>query len=276
MAWKDEIQHVVVLMLENQSFDRLLGFVRLDDASQRIDGVTGDETMPAALEIRAGRPSRARHRARPLHHGSDAGASVRGHRVQVFGQPRVPDPPTPTMKRVRRQLCPAGGSRRQADRSEPRGGRPGGLDPPWRRSSRCSRRASSSAIAGSPRCPGPTWPNRFFVHAATSNGYIDSPTDMQALAGFLTTRFRMRTIYENLAAAGRTWAVYFGDHAQAFGIGTLHRYARDNFRRLDAFAAEVAAGTLPHYSFLEPGYMDAPEARPPTSTLRTTCWTASG
>ena len=107
-------------------------------------------------------------------------------------------------------------------------------------------------------CPGPTWPNRFFVHAATSNGYIDSPTDMQALAGFLTTRFRMRTIYENLAAAGRTWAVYFGDHAQAFGIGTLHRYARDNFRRLDAFAAEVAAGTLPHYSFLEPGYMDAP------------------
>jgi len=39
MAWKDEIQHVVVLMLENQSFDRLLGFVRLDDASQRIDGV---------------------------------------------------------------------------------------------------------------------------------------------------------------------------------------------------------------------------------------------
>jgi hypothetical protein len=49
MAWKDEIQHVVVLMLENQSFDRLLGFVRLDDASERIDGLTGNETMPAAL-----------------------------------------------------------------------------------------------------------------------------------------------------------------------------------------------------------------------------------
>lgn len=52
--------------------------------------------------------------------------------------------------------------------------------------------------------------------------------------------------------------MYFGDHAQAFGIGTLHRYASDNFRRLDAFAAEVAAGTLPHYSFLEPPYMDNP------------------
>jgi phospholipase C len=52
--------------------------------------------------------------------------------------------------------------------------------------------------------------------------------------------------------------VYFGDHAQAFGIGTLHRYASDNFRRLETFASDVAAGTLPHYSFLEPPYMDAP------------------
>jgi phospholipase C len=52
--------------------------------------------------------------------------------------------------------------------------------------------------------------------------------------------------------------VYFGDHAQAFGISSLHRYARDNFRRLEAFAADVAAGTLPSYSFLEPLYMDSP------------------
>ena len=106
--------------------------------------------------------------------------------------------------------------------------------------------------------PGPTWPNRFFVHAATSNGYIDSPGNLEQLAGFLGTRFRFRTIFESLGAAGRTWAVYFGDHAQAFGIGSLHRYASDNFRRLDAFAAEVAAGTLPHYAFLEPQYMDVP------------------
>ena len=47
MAWQDEIRHVVVLMLENQSFDRLLGFVRLDDPAQRLDGVTGSEEMPA-------------------------------------------------------------------------------------------------------------------------------------------------------------------------------------------------------------------------------------
>jgi len=259
MAWKDEIQHVVVLMLENQSFDRLLGFVRLDDASQRIDGITGNETMPAALEDPA-RVVRLERGTAPALYITDPtpGHQFEDIAVQVFGQPRVPDPPTATMNgfvdNYARQAGPDGkpiGSERAAAGLAC-------LDPALvpvitmlaKSFVVCDRWFSS--------CPGPTWPNRFFVHAATSNGYIDSPTDMQALAGFLTTRFRMRTIYENLAAAGRTWAVYFGDHAQAFGISTLHRYASDNFRRLDAFAAEVAAGTLPHYSFLEPGYMDAP------------------
>ena len=48
MALPADIRHVVVLMLENQSFDRLLGFVRLDDSSQRLDGLTGEETLPLA------------------------------------------------------------------------------------------------------------------------------------------------------------------------------------------------------------------------------------
>ena len=37
MGWKDEIQHVVVLMLENQSFDRLLGCLRHQDNREDAD-----------------------------------------------------------------------------------------------------------------------------------------------------------------------------------------------------------------------------------------------
>jgi phospholipase C len=44
----------------------------------------------------------------------------------------------------------------------------------------------------------------------------------------------------------------------AFGISTLHRYATDGFRRLEAFATDVRAGALPSYAFLEPQYLDAP------------------
>jgi phosphoesterase family protein len=46
MGALDEIRHIVVLMLENQSFDRLLGYLELDDATEKLEGLTGAETNP--------------------------------------------------------------------------------------------------------------------------------------------------------------------------------------------------------------------------------------
>src|SRR4029453_10352203 len=93
-----EIRHVVVLMLENQSFDRLLGFVRLDDPSQRLDGLTGDEALPAVV----GDPTRMIRLGRgtaPALHVTDPnpGHQFEDIAMQVFGREEVPDPPTPTM-----------------------------------------------------------------------------------------------------------------------------------------------------------------------------------
>jgi phospholipase C len=259
MALPPEIRHIVVLMLENQSFDRLLGFVRLDDPSQPIDGLSGDETQPVVPED----PTRAMR----LPRGLDAALYVTdpnpGHQfediaMQVFGRERVPDPPTPTMDGFLANYARQADSDGKPIGTERAAAGLGGLDPSLvpvistlaRSFVVCDRWFSS--------VPGPTWPNRFFVHAATSNGYVDSPTDLQQLAGFLGRRFRLRTIFENLMAAGHTWTVYFGDHAQAFGISSLHRYADVNFRRLETFVADVAADALPSYAFLEPPYMDAP------------------
>ena len=259
MPLPPEIRHIVVLMLENQSFDRLLGFVRLDDPSQQIDGLRGDETQPVV----PGDPARTMRLPRglaPALHVTDPnpGHQFEDIAIQVFGREHVPDPPTPTMDGFLANYAgqtdsdgkPIGMDRAAAGLA--------GLDPSLvpvistlaRSFVVCDRWFSS--------VPGPTWPNRFFVHAATSNGYVDSPTDLQQLTAFLGRRFRLRTIFENLTTAGRTWTVYFGDHAQAFGISSLHRYADTNFRRLETFAADVAADALPSYSFLEPPYMDAP------------------
>jgi hypothetical protein len=46
MAGIDEITHVVVLMLENHSFDHLLGFLPPGDPGETIDGLTGNEAVP--------------------------------------------------------------------------------------------------------------------------------------------------------------------------------------------------------------------------------------
>jgi phospholipase C len=47
------IEHIVVLMLENRSFDHMLGFLYTDQqnqspAGQAFDGLTGNESNPAA------------------------------------------------------------------------------------------------------------------------------------------------------------------------------------------------------------------------------------
>src|SRR5262245_25043283 len=39
----DQIDHIVVLMLENRSFDHLLGYLKLEGGRQDVDGLTGNE-----------------------------------------------------------------------------------------------------------------------------------------------------------------------------------------------------------------------------------------
>src|SRR5262249_9188268 len=48
MGAMDEIRHIVVLMLENQSFDRLLGYLDLADPAQKVEGLTGAESNPVS------------------------------------------------------------------------------------------------------------------------------------------------------------------------------------------------------------------------------------
>ena len=42
----DKLRHIVVLMMENRSFDHMLGALKAQDP--RIDGLTGNETNPDA------------------------------------------------------------------------------------------------------------------------------------------------------------------------------------------------------------------------------------
>jgi phospholipase C len=103
--------------------------------------------------------------------------------------------------------------------------------------------------------PGPTWPNRFFVHAATSGGLTDSPDTAQIIAGY---SFENGTIYEKLADAQKDWRIYHDGLPQTAGIKSLRlQYINPftkNFRHMKYFADDVKASTLPEYTFIEPNY----------------------
>jgi len=103
--------------------------------------------------------------------------------------------------------------------------------------------------------PGPTFPNRFFVHAATSGGLTQSPAELAIFAGF---SFSGGTVYSKLDAAQKTWRIYHDGLPQTASILDLRmEYINpftDNFRKMEHFSADVENGQLPHYSFIEPDY----------------------
>jgi phospholipase C len=93
--------------------------------------------------------------------------------------------------------------------------------------------------------PGETWPNRNFVHAATSDG----ETNIQIRT------YSDKTIFELLEEAGRDWHIYHDDTPQVWAFDALWREDRmKNWFSHDRFAAHVAADTLPAYSFMEPNH----------------------
>jgi phospholipase C len=269
MSAREAIRHVVVLMLENRSYDHMLGFLELDDPNERLEGLTGDEAIPPDPEaptelVRVSRATTARAYVTD----PDAGHQFADVTYQLFGRRTVPTPPTPLNNGFVRNYAEQLGH----------DGKPVGPDV-GRTIMQCldpsllpvlSKLARSFVVCDHwfSSLPGPTWPNRFFVHAATSAGLTDTPSSRDVFdSSLFGGPYRMRTIYQNLLDRGHTWKVYFHDGAQAFALRNLHRYA-DLFQRFEdarpgqsTFLDDAAAGTLPDYAFIEPQYfslLDAP------------------
>jgi phospholipase C len=94
--------------------------------------------------------------------------------------------------------------------------------------------------------PGETWPNRNFLHAATSDGET----------GIVIRPYNDKTIFELLEENDKSWHIYHADTPQAWAFPALfdepERHAR--WFPLTDFAEHAAAGLLPNYSFLEPDH----------------------
>jgi phospholipase C len=104
--------------------------------------------------------------------------------------------------------------------------------------------------------PGPTWPNRFFAHAASSGGLDHSPSageigEWSYLDGF---SFPNGTIYDCLNNANLKWNVYAGDSFPI--VGALKGVSiLDDISGYDDFAGDVAKADYPYaYTFIEPSY----------------------
>lgn len=250
-AKPDRIQHVFVLMLENRSFDHMLGFSQISG----IDAVTGQPTSTEKLDPARDQNSGPDGKPVPVSFPAEWALSYDpGH--------EFPD--------VREQLCGSGGAYPHINNSgfvsnyaKVDHTHPGDIMKCYapeqlpvintlvREFAVCDRWFSS--------LPGPTWPNRFFIHAASSGGLDHSPSNANIASSILINgyKFENGTIYDRLDDEGISWAIYKGDpFPQALAIsGMTLRLAEDRFREFKDFSKHVQDPNYrTSYTFIEPDY----------------------
>jgi phospholipase C len=104
--------------------------------------------------------------------------------------------------------------------------------------------------------PSQTFTNRSFMHAATASGFVVNMDPPDAFP----VHNRAETVFERLSAKGLMWRVYCDppSHVSFTGVihaSRLHRYFKSNFFTTDRFLEDAEAGTLPAYSFIEPNLL---------------------
>lgn len=235
-----QIDHVIVLMLENRSFDSMLG--RLYPQSKDFDGLAGTESNRFnGEEIRVW-TSGTTHDPSMKIPTPDPGELFDDITAQIFGAGKSPPSP-PTMEGFAQDYA---GVPNASARDIMHGYAPQQVPvlSELARAFGVSDRWFASA-------PNQTWPNRFFVHTGTAAGYVNNMP--------LHVPYTMKTIYNRLSAAQRSWRVYYHDVPQ---VATLSRIWADLPDHLysfeDAFMADAMAGRLPSYSFIEPRYFADP------------------
>lgn len=236
-----QIKNVVVLMLENRSLDHMLGYMR--SATYPIEGLTGaefnleDPSNPASTRVNVNNHANYQGDLRidPAHDTLNVNR-------QLFGTGTPAPGATPTNQWFVFNYAQVNGTNPTNAHNIMNCFAPGRIPA-------LSTLAQEFAVCDHwhASVPGQTWPNRFFVHAATSDGYLDNTM----------RHYGMRTIYDNLSAQGVSWNIYFYDVPQSLALAHLQgSLFKDRFKLFGGFKKDAQDGTLPSYSFIEPRYND--------------------
>jgi phospholipase C len=95
---------------------------------------------------------------------------------------------------------------------------------------------------------GPTFPNRSYLMAATSFGHLTTSDSVPPVVGYQPIHGTIFDLFDN---NGVTWADYFQDLPQD---ASFRPYDTTHNQPLALFYAALAAGTLPQVSFIDPNF----------------------
>ena len=235
----DKLQHIVVLMMENRSFDHMLG--SLSAVNPKIDGITDQlsnpDTTGAAVKPQALADYQGQLDPDPDHHfpavdlqifGGDTSATrkpnMQGFIKSYFNQQRDVRHSQKIMYYFTQKQLPV-----------------------------LTTLALEFAVFNRwfASIPGPTICNRAFAHYGTSFGRVD----MNPI--YINEPFK--SVYNRLLSATpkRTAKIYYYDTTSStMEVANLLQNQPELFGTFDQFLKDCDKGNLPNYSFIEPNYND--------------------
>jgi phospholipase C len=269
-----QITHVFVLMLENRSFDNLLGFSGITgtDAATgqptKLNGLSGTESNSyLGQTYTVSQPANQTLAVDPGHEFPDVLEQLAG-REAVY-TPGGAYPPIDKSGFVSDYAF--SGSPEEGNAPNDFGAVMRCYSPTQLPVLNALAREFAVCDSWHSSLPGPTWPNRFFAHAATSGGLDTSPTTEQMGQWELTTglSFQHGTIFDALDASaplgGFSYRIFAGQNGfeatspvSSMPIVTaLNGVSKFGVDGIDAFCSRVQYPVYPWaYTFLEPDYGD--------------------
>ncbi|KAL3529953.1 hypothetical protein ACH5RR_009275 [Cinchona calisaya] len=234
------IKTVVVLVMENRSFDHMLGWMK--KLNREINGVDGSESNPISTTD----PNSPRIFFSNQSHfvDPDPGHSFQAIREQIFGSNDTSANPPPM-----------DGFAQQAHSMDPNmtDSVMNGFEPDMV----AVYKSLVSEFAVFDRwfasVPSSTQPNRLYVHSATSHGATSN------VAALLVKGYPQRTIFENLDDAGFSFGIYFQNIPATLFYRNLRKLKYiGKFHPYDlSFKTDAKNGNLPSYVVVEQRYMDS-------------------
>ncbi|KAK2969184.1 hypothetical protein RJ640_025897 [Escallonia rubra] len=237
---KGPIKTLVVLVMENRSFDHILGWLKATRPD--IDGLTGTESNhlnasdPSSPEIFVSDDA--------IFVDSDPGHSIQAIKEQIFGSNDTSPDPVP-MNGFAQQA--AGMDAPNMPKTVMSGFKPE-LLPVY------TELANEFAVCDRwfASVPASTQPNRFYVHSATSHG-ASSNVRKDLIHGF-----PQRTIFDSLDENGLTFGIYYQNIPATMFFKSLRKLKHiTKFHDYGLkFKLHAAMGLLPNYAVVEQRYFD--------------------
>ncbi|GAV62118.1 Phosphoesterase domain-containing protein [Cephalotus follicularis] len=236
------IKTIVVLVMENRSFDHMLGW--MNKLNPEINGVDGTESNP--LSVTDPNSQRFVFSNQAHYVDPDPGHSFQAIREQIFGlNDTSANPP------------PMNGFAQQAFSMDPSMNLSrdvmNGFDPDGVAVYQTLVQEFAVFDRWFASVPSSTQPNRLFVHSATSGGATSN------IPALLIKGYPQRTIFESLDDAGMSFKIYFQNIPATLFYRNLRKLKYiSNFVPYGLFfKRDAQKGKLPAYVVIEQRYTDS-------------------